>query len=319
MKPAFSVVFLTTLIGAGQGLLIALVAGQFYHVIGAGAAPETGGFYAVGGLLALVLLCLGLVASIFHLANPQRGWRAATRWRTSWLSREVILIPAVCGLAVLYAGIHALGWAPVLLTFGNGKALDLPMAMGFLVVAGSVALFVCTGMIYACVRFIRQWASSWTVINYLLMGLASGFTLAAAYGAVMGSGLAGFMLAGAVVLTLLALVTRAYQLWANTTAKSPSSMKSAIGLHHTQIRQITQGFMGESFNTIEFAAPGGADTVKGLTVFFLLAGFAVPAALLLSGLPALAFVCQFIGLLAERWVFFAAGSHVQNLYYQAKA
>lgn len=319
MKPAFSVVFLTTLIGAGQGLLVALVLGQVYHLAGTGAAPDSGRFYALGAVLALALLCLGLVASVFHLANPQRGWRAASRWRTSWLSREVILIPVLCALTLLYALVHAIGWAPAVASFGNGKALDLPMAVGLVTVAGALALFVCTGMIYACVRFIRQWASSWTVVNYLLMGLASGFTLAAAYAGMMGSGLAGFLLGGALALTLAALAGRSAQLWSNARGKPAATLKSAIGIHHTQIRQITQGFMGESFNTVEFAAPGGAETVKGLTVFFLLAGFVAPAALLAAGLPGLAFLCQFVGLLAERWVFFAAGTHVQSLYYQAKA
>lgn len=312
MKPAFSVIFLTTLIGAAQGLLIALTLGQIY------AGGESGGFYALGGAVALVLLCLGLVASVFHLANPQRGWRAAARWRTSWLSREVILIPVVAALAFLYAVIHAFGWAPVLVRLGNGAAIDLPLALGVLATLASLALFVCTGMIYACVRFIRQWASGWTVVNYLLMGLASGFTLAAAYAQLSGNALGGFMGAAALWLTLLALAARAFQLWLNATGKPLSTMKSAIGIHHSQIRQVTQGFMGSSFNTIEFVAPGGAETVKGLSVFFLATAFVVPAALLLAGQPVLAFLCQYVGLLAERWVFFAAGTHVQNLYYQAK-
>ncbi|CUW41749.1 Anaerobic DMSO reductase anchor subunit [Magnetospirillum sp. XM-1] len=312
MKPAFSVIFLTTLIGAAQGLLIALTIGQIY------AGGESGGFYALGGAVALALLCLGLVASVFHLANPQRGWRAATRWRTSWLSREVILIPVVAGLAFLYAVVNAFGWAPVLARLGNGAALDLPLVLGLLATLASLALFVCTGMIYACVRFIRQWASGWTVVNYLLMGLASGFTLAAAYAQLGGNALAGFMGASALWLTLLALAARAFQLWLNATAEPLSTMKSAIGIHHSQIRQVTQGFMGSSFNTIEFAAPGGAETVKGVSVFFLAAAFVVPAALLLAGQPVLAFLCQYVGLLAERWAFFAAGTHVQSLYYQAK-
>ncbi|KIL99317.1 Anaerobic dimethyl sulfoxide reductase chain C [Paramagnetospirillum magnetotacticum MS-1] len=312
MKPAFSVIFLTTLIGAGQGLLIALTLGQLY------AGGASGGFFALGGAIALVLLCLGLVASVFHLANPQRGWRAATRWRTSWLSREVILIPVVCGLAFLYAVIHAFGWAPVVIRLGNGAVMDLPLVLGLLTTVASLALFVCTGMIYACVKFIRQWASGWTVINYLLMGLASGFTLATAYAQVQDSPLTGFMSGSAVLLTPLALAARGFQMWLNATARPRSSLKSAIGVHHAQIRQVTQGFMGSSFNTIEFAAPGGAETVKGLSVFFLAVAFIAPAALLLAGLPVLAFVCQYVGLLAERWVFFAAGSHVQSLYYQAK-
>ena len=33
-------------------------------------------------------------------------------------------------------------------------------------------------------------------------------------------------------------------------------------------------------------------------------------------LPLLAFVIQYLGLLAERWHFFAQANHPQNLYYQ---
>jgi DMSO reductase anchor subunit len=48
-----------------------------------------------------------------------------------------------------------------------------------------------------------------------------------------------------------------------------------------------------------------------------LGAFAAPAALLLAGLPAAAFMVQYLGLLAERWFFFAQANHPQNLYYQA--
>ncbi|MBI2236229.1 MAG: dimethyl sulfoxide reductase anchor subunit [Magnetospirillum sp.] len=326
MKPAFSVLFLTTLIGAGQGMLVALVTGQFYFVIGAGAGRESGIFYALGSLVALAFLGLGLFASFFHLAKPQRAWRSATKWRTSWLAREVLLLPAVIAFAVLYGSLHALGWNPVVLTFSNGKDLELTMAVGFLAVGAALLLFVCTGMIYACVRFIREWASSWTVVNYSLMGLASGFTLAAAYAAVMDSPLRDFLVGDAVTLTLLALATRAVQVWRNGRLRPRSTLKSAIGVHHDRIRQISQGFMGQSFNTTEFVAPGGPEAVKGLTMFFMLAGFALPALLLAAGwrggepiLLATAFVSQYLGLLAERWVFFASGRHVQTLYYQGRA
>lgn len=326
MRPAFSVLFLTTLVGLGQGLLIALVTGQWYFVIGTGAAHETGKFYAVGAAVSVALLAAGLVASIFHLANPQRGWRAATRWRTSWLSREVILLPAVMGLAFLYGVTHWFDFNPVLYTFGNQKSLDLTMTVGFLAAGASALLFVCTGMIYACVKFIREWGSMWTVINYTLMGLSSGFVLAAAYTGASGSPLFGLLAGLALILTALGVVAKAFQLWRNTRLKAKSTMKSAIGVHHQQIRQVTQGFLGSSFNTTEFVAPGGKDAVRALALAGLLAGFVLPILLLALGwshgeppLLWIAVAIQYVGLLAERWAFFAGGNHVQNLYYQRMA
>ncbi|MDA8229805.1 MAG: dimethyl sulfoxide reductase anchor subunit [Magnetospirillum sp.] len=326
MKPAFSVLFLTTLIGAGQGLLVALVTGQWYFVIGATPRQENGAFYAVGAAIALVLLGLGLFASFFHLANPQRAWRAATRWRTSWLSREVILLPVVMGLGVVYAGVHGFGIRPVLMTFSNQKSLDLTMAVGFVTAGAALLLYVVTGMIYACVRFIREWASSWTVVNFVAMGLASGFTVAAAYAAISSSPLTEFFAADALVLTLVALATRSYQLWRNWRAKSPFTLKSAIGVHHPQIRQLTQGFCGTSFNTKEFFVPGGKGKMAVLTAAFVAFGFLLPAVMIGVGwatgdaaLLIAAALAQYLGLLAERWVFFAQGNHVQNLYYQARA
>lgn len=322
MRPAFSVLFLTTLIGAGQGLLIALVAGQLFFVVGTGQASETSGFYAIGAVLALVLLGLGLLASFFHLANPQRAWRAATRWRTSWLSREVIALPAVMGLTVLYGGLHWLELDTTLLHFANGKSLDLTMAAGFALVGACFALFLCTGMIYACVKFIPEWASVWTVINYTLIGLASGFTLAAAYAASFGSVLTGLFSAGALVLIVAALAGRGISLWRNARIRPLASLKGAIGAPHQNIRQVSQGFGGKSFNTTEFFHGVSDDTVKALVVFCLFAGFVAPAALVLMGAHGLlwaAVIVQYVGLLAERWVFFAQGNHVQNLYYQRKA
>ena len=322
MHPAFSVVFLTTLIGAGQGLLIALAMGQLFLAAGTGVAAESGRFYVVGAALALVLLGLGLFASFFHLANPQRAWRAATRWRTSWLSREVIALPATMGAAALYGGLHALGWNLELAHFANGKSLDLTMAAGFVAMAASFALFLCTGMIYACVKFIRQWASVWTVINYALMGLASGFTLAAAYATARGSVLAGLYDGLALALIVAALAGRGWSLWRNARLKPLSTLKGAIGAAHPEVRQVTQGFLGGSFNTTEFFHGVPVETVRALVVFFIAVGFVAPAVLVATGTAALlwlAVIVQSVGLLVERWVFFAQGSHVQNLYYQRKA
>ena len=57
---------------------------------------------------------------------------------------------------------------------------------------------------------------------------------------------------------------------------------------------------------------------------FLVGAFVLPLLLLAFGLVnsvpallALAFVVQYLGLLAERWFFLAQANHPQNLYYQA--
>src|SRR3989338_3341985 len=94
MKPAFSVIFLTTLIGAGQGLFLALFTHQSYALFGL-LPLQSDTFYGYGSVLALLFLTGGLIASFFHLGHPERAWRSATQWRTSWLSREVIVLPAL--------------------------------------------------------------------------------------------------------------------------------------------------------------------------------------------------------------------------------
>ncbi len=101
MHPAFSVIFLTTLIGAAQGLFLALFTAQSYAAFKLLPQPDAHAFYGQGSLLALVLLVGGLVASFFHLGHPERAWRTATKWRTSWLSREVIVLPAFMGVVFL--------------------------------------------------------------------------------------------------------------------------------------------------------------------------------------------------------------------------
>ncbi|MBF0354831.1 MAG: dimethyl sulfoxide reductase anchor subunit [Alphaproteobacteria bacterium] len=323
MKPAFSVLFLTTLIGMGQGLLIALVAGQFYFVIGSGLEHDSGDFYAKGSAVALVLLGLGLVASFFHLSHPERGMRSIMRWRTSWLSREVLLLPACMGLAALYGLIHWFDITPVLITFGNQKNLDLSMAVGFLLAGTSAFLFITTGMIYACIRFIKEWATPWTVVNYTLMGLSSGFAVAAIIAAIENALLRDFLAGWAALFTLMSFAAKGFTLWRNKHLPAPFSMKSAIGVHHGHIRQLSQGFMGRSFNTMEFFTHVSPEILHWMTALMLVFGFAAPSALLLAGwadryLPALiaALPIQYLGLLAERWLFFAQGRHVQNVYYQ---
>ena len=79
MRPDASVLLLTTLIGAGQGLFLALFTVQAYALFDLLPVQHGHAFYAHGSLVALVLLACGLAASFFHLGRPERAWRAASR------------------------------------------------------------------------------------------------------------------------------------------------------------------------------------------------------------------------------------------------
>jgi DMSO reductase anchor subunit len=323
MNPALSVVFLTTLIGAGQGLFLALFTAQVYGLVGLLSEPDRM-FYVQGSAIAVALLIAGLIASFFHLGHPERAWRAATRWRTSWLSREVIILPAVIGAVAVYGIVHYFGWTLALV----GIATPIPSDLAFVVGIGSVVLtfglFVATGMIYACIKFLQEWATPLTVINYLLLGTASGFTLATALAARTDPALMIFYGGWAIAITLIALVTRVASLIRNRRIKFKSSPQTAIGVRHTKIVQKAQGFMGGSFNTREFFHGTSPLFFKSIKWVFLVLVFPVPVVLLWLGLSShaqailtAAFVVQYLGLLAERWFFFAQANHPQNIYYQA--
>jgi len=315
MRPAFSVIFLTTLIGAGQGLFVAL----YLAALGASAGwlPEaTHRFHAIGAALAVALTAAGLFASVFHLGRPERGWRAASQWRTSWLSREIIVLPLFTAGAFFYALAHGLA---------SGDAdTRFTVALGALTALAALALYVCTGMIYACLKFLQEWATPLTVINYTLLGLASGFTLATAYAAFLAPALAPFFGTGAHGLGAAAFASRAASLARNARLRPKSTPQTAIGIRHPRIVQTSMGMTGGAFNTREFFHGRTAATLRAVRWTFLMLVFPVPAALLAVGLAweaaaplAAAFAVQYLGLLAERWFFFAEARHPQNLYYQA--
>jgi sulfite dehydrogenase (quinone) subunit SoeC len=312
MNPAFSVVFLTTLSGAAQGLLIALVgveaAAQLGLVIDAPAD-----FYVSGAALCFILGGLGLIASFFHLGHPERAWRAIAMWRTSWLSRECLCLPAFLACAFFYGVAH---W------FGAPWSL----AIGVLGVIASAVLFVCTAMIYACLRFLQEWATPLTLVNFTLLGCASGFTLATALTAWLVPQLTTGLAICACVLTLAGCASRSASLIRNARLRPKSTVQSATGINNPKLVQVSRGFTAGAFNLREFFHGKSAGTLRGVKWGFLGAAFVVPVLLIALGagwhsfdvslgLLAAACLIQYAGLVAERWFFFAEAKHPQNLYY----
>ena len=309
MNPALSIVFFTTLAGAAQGLVVALALATLSGL------PIAQAYTNAALLLALVMLLGGLGASTLHLGRPERAWRAAMMWRTSWLSREVIVLPAFIGMVGLW-------WLASVQASPMSGLLHTAM-MGWVILL-ALLLWYCTGMIYACIRFIQEWAHRLTLINFALIGLSSGLVLACALAALMGElALARAFGGPALLLTLVAWACRGLALRRNAALKPKSTLQSATGIQAKRLVQTSMGMSAGAFNTREFFHRASAQLFKRIKWAFQALAFALPALLLVLGLASesswpwvLACLVQAPGLVAERWFFFAQAKHPQNLYYQ---
>src|SRR5688572_4583690 len=160
MHPAFSVIFFTTLSGAGYGLLICSAIAAVFRWAGARALLAC---MALG----LVMVTIGLLSSMAHLGKPLRAWRAFSQWRTSWLSREGVMaivtyVPALLVASMLLPGMLApdAEGAPV-------AANAWGMAAVLVLVACALVTVVCTAMIYASLQPIPAWRHAAVVPVYL--------------------------------------------------------------------------------------------------------------------------------------------------------
>ena len=319
MNPPFSVVFLTTLIGMGQGCFIALILQEWRE-------PQLshGALLGVGSLIVLLLLIAGLIASFFHLGHPERAWRAVARWRTSWLSREVIALPLFMAMVFAYCLTNWLPQFDYSLT-SNHFQLHSLLAIGGFVAA--VLLFVCTSMIYACLKFLQQWHTPFTMINFMLLGCCSGFNLAALTSNWTSTQSTNFFSIVAIILTVIAAISRILSLKRNKRLRPKSTLQSATGINNPNIKQISSGAMAPTFNRHQFNHGKKLGFIRSVKTIFILMTFIIPVILLSlsllignnGGLLVLSVLCQYLGLVAERWYFFADANHPQNIYYQVIA
>lgn len=307
MKPAASVIFFTTASGAGYGLLIwlGLLAPR-------GWLPAAPWFGALGVGLALALVTAGLLASTFHLGHPERAWRAFSQWRSSWLSREGVAAVATYPPALLFG----LSWLI------SGPASPACTLLGPLAALLALVTVFCTGMIYASLRTIRQWRDPRVLPVYLVLALFSGAVLAAALAGFWGAGRRAAVLAlafGAAGLALKLAYWRAID-----RAVPASTIESATGLGRWgRVRPLDPPHTEANYLLREMGFRIARKHAARLRRLVLAGGFALPLALLLTGLasatalPALlAAIAAGGGLLVERWLFFAEATHTVTLYYR---
>jgi DMSO reductase anchor subunit len=311
MRPPWSMVIFTVLAGAGQGLLVMLVLEQLGAFSSPPPATTSASFLGLSAL-AFGLLLAGLISAFFHLGRPSRAWRSASQWRTSWLSREIIVMPMVLGLAFIHGLQGVLGLPEF---FGPPWSFVAPLAL-----LACLVMWICTAMIYGCLKFLQEWATPWTPFAFVLFGLTGGALLFGlgrsilpVEGLVVSKMLIGLML-------LASLLVKALIFKRNASLRPKSTLSSATGIPGN-VRQVTMGIMGGSFNTREFFHGVSLSLMRQLRPTVLMLAFVLPLAMLIV-LPltpftaALIALIHLLGMLAERWLFFAQANHPQNLYYQ---
>lgn len=291
MHPAGSLIFFTVLSGLGFGWMAFL---------GLGYGPETGGWEAFSRLFpAAALAAAGLSGSLLHLGNPRRAWRALSQWRSSWLSREGVFALAALGSFAIFAAL----WV-----FAGAKIAPL----GALAAAFSALTVLATGMIYAQLKAVPRWRHWSTPALFLALSAAGGALL---------SGL--FALSAGLLALSLAVQLVAWHEGDRAFSRTGSDLGTATGLgSRGRVRLLEGPHTGRSYLTEEMGFRVARRRSRALRRVAVVAGYAVPAALLLwaaqggpGAVAAPALVLHLIGVAASRWLFYAEAEHVQSLYY----
>ncbi len=308
MHPALSVIFFTTLSGAGLGLL-ALTA----LVFAVAPLPLSREYALIPWAAGVVLLGLGLFASLMHLGQPQRAWRALSQWRSSWLSREGVT--AILTL-MLSAASMACVW--------SGRADALAQAI-YLACAASAALTVlCTARIYDTLKTIAAWYNAWVLPAYALHALLSGGVWLWALLSLAQWPLAGNWAAALLVCALLSWLVRE-MLWRHAHAPVAPNTGAATGLAALgQVRGFEAPHTESNYLLREMGYVLARKHARRLRIIAVLLAYVVPAmvsalALLrpqaVAGLAWPTLVALSLGLFVERWLFFAQARHVVVAYY----
>lgn len=281
----------------------------------------------------MTMTTVGLLASTFHLRNPQRAWRALSQWRSSWLSREGVLA-IVTLIAFVYFAYNWIERDRNIKDVGNGIAVL------------AVLTVFATAMIYASLKTVPLWHTMLTPVCYLLFAAAGGGLIAALIVAFMGQ--IDPQLTRTTLFLLIAAWLAKSAWWARASrmrfAAAGHSPESATGLGDLgQVRLLEAPHTSPNYLMREMVHRIGRKHAQKLRLIAIILGAGVPLVLLFLAVAfgprafgpislgsyeigpyaidqgwiflLVATVSHFIGVLAERWLFFAEAKHVVSLYY----
>lgn len=259
---------LLTLTQAALGILIASAMCQWLGMGG-----------MVSALLATLAAMIGLAASGAHLGRPMYGFRVFLGLRTSWLSREAVLMPAFAGPLLGYAASY---FIPFLEPFR--------MMMALAAIGGGAITIFCSAMIYIVTKR-PFWQSSLTFSKF---GTTIVLSALAAWN--METALSGQSISIAGLLLILAITVARLALEYQVLSQGSLPMTDPIA---RSARLLLGPLKGWHLVRIGLWALGGI----GLpTLLLALAG---PASIVCAGI---ALTCIAAAELIDRGLYFAAES-----------
>lgn len=291
MHPAPSVIVFTVLTGFGFAALSLLSLN----------IPNVNGIEAIYFYVpAFTFAVIGLIASTFHLGNPQRAWKAFSQFQTSWLSREgvfsicALIFCALIAVAKIFAQVH-------------------PMIPGVVASASCVLTILATAMIYAQLKTIPRWNTFLTPIIFFLSAYGGGLIMTAQ------------ILAAICSMTALLIFLWIYWLWGDGAFKRAGhTIETATGLGEIgKTKQFEPPHTGDNYLLSEMVYVVGRKHARKLRIFASLFACILPVGILffapITATSVLISFCLHIcGLFIARWLFFAEAEHVVGLYYDQR-
>ena len=292
MKPAISLILFTVLSGSGFGLLFWLnlnlqSSEMFSNVV---AFP-----------IAFMVSIVGLIASSFHLGNPQRALLAFTQWRSSWLSREAVL--AV--IALLISFVHV-----ILIVFYQIKLSWL----GFVAAVFCLTTIFSTAMIYTQMKTVPRWNMKITPVIFLLYGITGSSIV-----------LDQIIFSGILFLVLGLAQTFTWKI-GDKQYENSSHIGTATGLstNKTRVRMLEPPHTGSNYllkEMVHIVAQKHIHKLRwiSLTLLSLLPMLLCFSFIMITNdsltiLISIALI-NFFGTIVSRWLFFSEAEHVVGLYY----
>jgi sulfite dehydrogenase (quinone) subunit SoeC len=228
------------------------------------------------------------------------------------------IFPVADVVAVARGRVFCAGW------FLFGRTDGLIGLCGVLAAALSAATILSTGMIYATLKPIHQWHNRWVVPNYLMLGLMAGLLLLDLIVRFWAQPV-GIPAATLLVIALAWWLKERYWRFIDITA-APSTIASATGLgRRGKVKMLEPPNTEENYLLKEMGFRVARKHRVRLRLVARVAAFAVPLLATLVALvaasalaAALAVLSAALGLIVERWLFFAEAKHTVMLYYGAE-